>query len=145
MTLHDFIAWIDDRGFDIAASLIDHGTVRIELTCGRADNAEGRLPLGRDADDEVGSWGAARALVDDFGGWARWFGSDVIVKTEDGPTIAFRTECDPLPIGSAPMRYPETRLLPWPPPDDDSPPDRFPASIRRRPDFMSLTEYHGDA
>ena len=46
-------------------------------------------------------------------------------------------------------RYPETKDLPWPPTDDEQlgevGSDGGRGSTIRRPDWMSLTDYHGDA
>ena len=153
MTLHDFVQWCHDNGFDIASTTIDHGTARIELSCGWADNAEGRLPLSLDdeGDGGGGTWSIAQSFVDKFGGWARWFGADVVMRLDDGPTISIRTLAAPMSDERPRRRYPETKDLPWPPTDDE------PTSQRRlmgagtwrtgglRPDFMSLTDYHGDA
>ena len=147
MTLHDFVQWCHDNGFDIASTTIDHGTARIELSSGLADNAEGRLHLdARPWRVGPGAWFCAMLFVDVFGGWARWFGADVVMRLDDGPTIAIRTEFVPMSDERPRRRYPETKDLPWPPTDDEQvPPVIVTWNATHRPDCMSLTDYHGDA
>ena len=154
MTLHDFVKWCDDNGFDIASTTIDHGTARIELSCSWAGTEDGRLLLDMDyvpcADCSgswhIGAWRFACDFVDKFGGWARWYGADVVMRLDDGPTISIRTVCAPMSDERPRRRYPETKDLPWPPTDDEQvPPVIVTWNATHRPDFMSLTDYHGDA
>jgi hypothetical protein len=155
MTLHDFVQWCHDNELDIASTTIDHGTARIELSSGLADNAEGRLPLDGKGDLlGAGAWFCAMLFVDVFGGWARWYGADVVMRIDDGPTIAIRTESAPMSDGLPRRRYPDAKVLPWfdnthwPPADDEQPALNTlmeTSAADDRPDFMSLTDYHGDA
>lgn len=147
MTLHDFVKWCHDSELAIVSTTIDNGTARIELA--DAYLQKGPEPLILDGPDSA--WGFACDFVDKFGGWARWYGADVVMRLDDGPTISIRTLAAPMSDEHSRRRYPETKDLPWPPTDDE------PTSQRRlmgagtwrtgglRPDFMSLTDYHGDA
>ena len=143
MTLHDFVQWCDDSELAIVSTTIDNGTARIELA--DAYLQKGPEPLVLDGPDSA--WGFACDFVDKFGGWARWYGADVVMRlTGGGPTISIRTVCEPMSDERPRRRYPETKDLPWPPTDDEQVPFGFARwNAAHRPDCMSLTDYHGDA
>ena len=156
MTLHDFVKWCDDNGFDIASTTIDHGTARVELSCSWAGTEDGRLLLDMDyvpcADCSgswhIGAWRFACDFVDKFGGWARWYGADVVMRLDDGPTIAIRTQISM--EGRYEQRNDIRRRYPapdvdaaWPPDDDEpTPVKRHPRKVDHRPDHFAVAEYH---
>ena len=144
MTLHDFVQWCHDNGLAIVSTTIDNGTARIELAAHAAGHVGSEWALDLDGPDSA--WGFACDFVDKFGGWARWFGADVVMRLDDGPTISIRTVCEPMSDERPRRRYPEPKVLPWPPTDDEQvPPVIVTWNATHRPDFMSLTDYHGDA
>ena len=142
MTLHDFVKWCHDSELAIVSTTIDNGTARIELA--DAYLQKGPEPLVLDGPDSA--WGFACDFVDKFGGWARWYGADVVMRLDDGPTISIRTGCEPMSDERPRRRYPEPKVLPWPPTDDEQVPHVIVTwNATHRPDGMSLTDYHGDA
>ena len=142
MTLQDFVKWCDDNHLDIVSTTIDHGVARIEI----ADTYMGNGPEPLVLDGPDSAWGFACDFVDKFGGWARWYGGDVGMRLDDGPTSSIRTVCEPMSDERPRRRYPEPKVLPWPPTDDEQvPPVIVTWNATHRPDFMSLTDYHGDA
>ena len=144
MTLHDFVQWCHDNGLAIVSTTIDHGVARIEIADALLPIGNGPEPLVLDGPDSA--WGFACDFVDKFGGWARWYGADVVMRLDDGPTISIRTLAAPMSDERPRRRYPETRDLPWPPTDDEQvPPVIVTWNATHRPDCMSLTDYHGDA
>jgi len=147
MTLHDFVKWCHDSGLGIVETTIDHGGARIHLAAREAGHVGSEWALDLDGPD--GAWTWACEFVDKFGGLARWYGADVVMRLNDGPTISIRTLCEPMSDERPRRRYPETKDLPWPPTDDEQlgevGSDGGRGSTIRRPDWMSLTDYHGDA
>ena len=145
MTLHDFVQWCHDNELDIASTTIDHGVARIGIADALLPIGNGPEPLVLDGPEES-AWGFACDFVDKFGGWARWYGADVVMRLGGGPTISIRTVCEPMSDERPRRRYPETKDLPWPPTDDEQvPPVVVTWNATHRPDCMSLTDYHGDA
>ena len=145
MTLHDFVQWCHDNGLAIVSTTIDHGVARIEIADALLPIGNGPEPLVLDGPEES-AWGFACDFVDKFGGWARWYGADVVMRLDGGPTISIRTVCEPMSDERPRRRYPETKDLPWPPTDDEQvPPVIVTWNATHRPDCMSLTDYHGDA
>ena len=107
MTLQDFIQWCHDSGLGIVETTIDHGGARICLAARNAGYVGSEWALDLDGPD--GAWAFACEFVDKFGGLARWYGADVVVRLDDGPTIAFRTLAPPMSYERPARRYPETK------------------------------------
>jgi len=107
MTLQDFVQWCHDSGLGIVETTIDHGVTRIYLAAREAGHVGSEWALDLDGPD--GAWAFACEFVDFFGGLARWYGADVVVRLDDGLTIAFRTLAAPMSDERPARRYPETK------------------------------------